>query len=105
MLNQLKELNCCKILYVKVLSFTGVQNSIPSPALTMWLLSQRRVVSDRAVISISSDDYSWLPQLQTTLSSSSDSQIVLVSQGDPLSGILGLVNCVSKEPGCDHVRY
>ncbi|KAJ4448692.1 hypothetical protein ANN_00082, partial [Periplaneta americana] len=69
------------------------------------LLSQRRVVSDRAVISVSSDDYSWLPQLQTALSSSSDSRIVLVSQGDPLSGILGLVNCVSKEPGCDHVSF
>ncbi|XP_069699383.1 fatty acid synthase-like [Periplaneta americana] len=70
----------------------------------LLLLRKRRVVSDRAVISVSSDDYSWLPQLQTALSSSSDSQIVLVSQGDPLSGILGLVSCVSKEPGCDHVR-
>ncbi|KAJ4448693.1 hypothetical protein ANN_00083 [Periplaneta americana] len=70
----------------------------------LLLLRKRRVVSDRAVISVSSDDYSWLPQLQTALSSSSDSRIVLVSQGDPLSGILGLVNCVSKEPGCDHVR-
>jgi len=60
------------------------------------------------VVKISNTDFSWLPVLQKLLKADDASvsqKIVLVSEKDPTNGIVGLLNCIRKEPGGDRVRY
>jgi fatty acid synthase len=61
-------------------------------------------VKNPVVIHVTAHNYNWLPQVQTAISSNSKRHIILVAQGEPLSGIVGLVNCMRKEPGGDFVR-
>lgn len=61
-------------------------------------------MDDPAVIHVSSQNYDWLPQLQEVIGKSSKHRVLLVAQGEPLSGILGLVNCIRKEPGGESIR-
>jgi len=56
------------------------------------------------VIHVTAQNYDWLPEVQTAIRSSSKRRIILVAQGEPLSGIVGLVKCIRKEPGSDFVR-
>ncbi|XP_063218658.1 fatty acid synthase-like [Bacillus rossius redtenbacheri] len=58
-----------------------------------------------AVIPIKSDSFSWVPEMQKAMKESNNTQrIILVSEQDPLSGLLGLVNCIRKEPGGEAIR-
>jgi fatty acid synthase len=56
------------------------------------------------VIHVTGHNYDWLPEVQAAISSSSKRHIILVAQGEPLSGIVGLINCIRREPGSDYVR-
>jgi fatty acid synthase len=56
------------------------------------------------VIHVTGHNYGWLPEVQAAISSVSKRHIILVAQGEPLSGIVGLVNCIRSEPGSDYVR-
>jgi hypothetical protein len=56
------------------------------------------------VIPVTAQNYDWLPQVQTAISSNSKRHIILLAQQEPFSGIVGLVNCIRKEPGSDLVR-
>ncbi|XP_046603296.1 fatty acid synthase-like [Neodiprion virginianus] len=63
-----------------------------------------------AVISISNKKFSWLFPLQTAMKKISENRqslsgrILLVSEGDYESGLMGLVNCLRKEPGGEAVQ-
>lgn len=57
-----------------------------------------------AVIHVSAQNYDWLPKVQAVITKSSKHRILLVAQGEPLNGILGLVNCIRKEPGGESIR-
>ncbi|XP_021929696.1 fatty acid synthase-like isoform X3 [Zootermopsis nevadensis] len=70
----------------------------------LLLLRKGVVVENPIVIHVTTHNYDWLPQVQTAIGSNSKRHIILVAQGEPLSGIVGLVNCIRKEPGCDFVR-
>jgi fatty acid synthase len=61
-------------------------------------------VNNPVVIHVSVQNYDWLPQLQAVIDSGSKRRIILVAQNEPLNGILGLVNCIHKEPGGEPVR-
>jgi fatty acid synthase len=65
---------------------------------------QRVTVENPVEIHVSGDNYEWLPEVQAAISSNSKRHIVLVAQREPISGIVGLVNCICKEPGSDYVR-
>jgi fatty acid synthase len=69
-----------------------------------WCLFQGVIVENPVVITVTAQNCDWLPQVQAAVSSSSTRRIILVAQGEPLSGILGFVNCIRKEPECDLVR-
>lgn len=56
------------------------------------------------VIHVSAQNYEWLPQIQAVIGGNSKHRIILVAQGEPLSGILGLVTCIRKEPGGESIR-
>jgi fatty acid synthase len=62
------------------------------------------IVENPVVVHVTGRNYDWLPAVQTAISRSSKRHIILVAQGEPLSGIVGLVNCIRKEPGSDYVR-
>jgi len=69
-----------------------------------WRLLQAVAVERPAVIHVTDQSYEWLPEVQNAITSSSQRHIVLVAQGEPLCGIVGLVNCIRREQGSDFVR-
>lgn len=46
-------------------------------------------------------DFDWLPQLQNTIN---EGPVLLVAQQNRLSGVMGLFNCIRKEPNGHNVR-
>jgi fatty acid synthase len=61
-------------------------------------------VENPVVIHVTGHNYGWLPEVQAAISSGSKRHIILVAQGEPLSGVVGLVNCIRREPGSECVR-
>lgn len=49
----------------------------------------------------SDDKFAWLENLKTVLKETD--KLVLIAQKQPLNGILGLVNCLRREPGGETV--
>jgi len=48
------------------------------------------VVKNLVVMHVSTENCDWLPEVQTTVSSRSERHIIIVAQGEPISGIVGL---------------
>ena len=69
-----------------------------------WRLLQAVAVEHPAVIHVTGQNYRWLPEVQNAITSNAQHHIVLVAQSEPLSGIVGLVNCIRREQGSDFVR-
>ena len=69
-----------------------------------WRLLQAEAVEHPAVIHVTGQNYNWLPEVQNAITSNFQRHIVLVAQGEPLCGIVGLVNCIRREEGSDFVR-
>ena len=65
---------------------------------------QAAAVEHPAVIRVTGQNYKWLPEVQNAITSNSQRHIILVAQGEPLCGIVGLVNCIRREQGSDFVR-
>ncbi|XP_031347934.1 fatty acid synthase-like [Photinus pyralis] len=61
---------------------------------------------DLLVLKITEKNYKWVTPLAQALkkSATDGTKIFLVSQGDEFSGLVGLVNCLKKEPGGMNVR-
>ncbi|KAF5298541.1 hypothetical protein FQR65_LT19602 [Abscondita terminalis] len=62
------------------------------------VLSRESCIFDRKIVNVGSD-LDWLNQLQSSLTN--NEKVLLVSQNDATSGILGLVNCLKQEAGDD----
>ena len=69
-----------------------------------WRLLQAVAVEHPAVIHVTGQNYRWLPEVQNAIISNAQQPIVLVAEGEPLSGIVGLVNCIRREQGSDFIR-
>ncbi|XP_055640185.1 fatty acid synthase-like [Toxorhynchites rutilus septentrionalis] len=70
---------------------------------TLWLLQVEPVREPPAVIRVRSDDtnFDWLQELKATIKTKS---VLLYTQDDPTSGIIGLVNCIIREPKTNGVQ-
>lgn len=73
------------------------------------LLKKRgQSTSGQEVIFVNHYEFSWLDQLKLTLNAEnkleSTRRIFIVAEGDTESGLLGLVNCLRKEPGGEIIR-
>lgn len=68
------------------------------------LVKKRKDIKYTTAIDVSSgvNNLDWLAALQSAVKT--DPLTVVYSEGEELSGVLGLVNCIRKEPGCDNVR-
>lgn len=53
-------------------------------------------------VKITQNVHEWLQPLKKALAK--DSSVVVYSQNDPLSGVMGLVNCIRKEPNGEKLR-
>ncbi|KAL3270572.1 hypothetical protein HHI36_021109 [Cryptolaemus montrouzieri] len=73
---------------------------------TEKLVYFRKALEDKeyAVINVSDKDeeFSWLPSLQSAIKT--DTHVILYAQNEELSGLLGLFNCVRREPGGMNAR-
>ena len=69
-----------------------------------WWLLQAAAVEQLTVIHVTGQNYRWLPEVQNAITSNTQRHIVLVAQGEPLCGIVGLVNCIRREQGSDLIR-
>lgn len=60
------------------------------------------------VICVNNYEFSWLKQLKSIMSAESEltnaTRIILVGEKDTECGLLGLVNCLKKEPGGELIR-
>ncbi|CAG9820290.1 unnamed protein product [Phaedon cochleariae] len=50
------------------------------------------------------DEFSWIPTLKDQLKTKKADDVILYSQNDSTSGILGLVNCLRREPDSTNCR-
>ncbi|EAT46627.1 AAEL002237-PA [Aedes aegypti] len=77
---------------VKVASFINQKNQ----ALILLQKTSNNFKESPAVIRVRSDDlnFEWLHELQNVIKIK---PVLLYSQDDPISGIIGLVNCIKKE--------
>jgi len=74
------------------------------------ILLKKREQSRRKteIIRVNNYEFSWLEQLKSILNETNESRnvakIILVSEKDPECGLLGLVNCLRREPGGESIR-
>ncbi|XP_065226660.1 fatty acid synthase-like [Planococcus citri] len=63
-------------------------------------------VAPSQVIKVTVDNYNWVEEVKTALADSEREakKVLIVSEGDDTNGILGLVNCLTKEPGGVNLR-
>ncbi|XP_018336345.1 fatty acid synthase-like [Agrilus planipennis] len=74
---------------------------------TEKLVLLRKTVSPKSspvVVKVSSDtdSFGWLIELQEAVKS--DKAVIVYAENEPLSGVIGLVNCIRREPGGENVR-
>ncbi|KAJ8963945.1 hypothetical protein NQ314_005276 [Rhamnusium bicolor] len=52
----------------------------------------------------SSNNFSWVPALKDIIEKKVNDDIVIYSENEPNSGILGLINCLRREPNGQNIR-
>ncbi|KAJ9600110.1 hypothetical protein L9F63_009586, partial [Diploptera punctata] len=72
--------------------------------LFVLLNSHELKLDSPVVIHVTSNNYDWLPQVQAAIADNNSKLVYMVAEKEPLNGILGLVNCIRKEPGGSKVR-
>lgn len=78
------------------------------PSLYLFMYLQRRSeVLPHTTLEISEKDtqFSWVMPLKQMIMAQENKAVWLLSSGEPISGILGLVNCLRKEEGGEKIRY
>ncbi|XP_046739715.1 fatty acid synthase-like isoform X2 [Diprion similis] len=81
-----------------------------SEELVILLRKKEQTFGLTAIIRIRNDEFTWLATLQAALKVASETrnrtkkQILIVSEGDFESGLMGLINCLLKEPGGEVIR-
>lgn len=56
-------------------------------------------------ITVNDKEFSWVMTLKEKLAVSIKENLWLLSSHEPTSGILGLVNCLRREPEGERIRY
>lgn len=62
---------------------------------------------DPVVIKITGDSFSWVPEIQKSLTSlnvARKQKLVLYAEKEKMNGILGFFNCIRKEANGDLIR-
>lgn len=83
----------------------SIISAIPSDNELLVMMQCRRKLVERTTvtvvpISVIDTKFTWLDTVKEALKKG---RVYLVAQGEPINGIVGLVNCLRKEPSCDAV--
>ncbi|KAB0795973.1 hypothetical protein PPYR_10034 [Photinus pyralis] len=64
------------------------------------------IPADASVLTITETNFAWVEPLKDAMkkSETDNMKIYLVCQGEELTGLVGMVNCLKQEPGGAHVR-
>ncbi|XP_014482327.1 PREDICTED: fatty acid synthase-like [Dinoponera quadriceps] len=72
------------------------------------LRKAQRSVRRREIVHVNNHEFSWIDKLKSAMEvddeSGTNARVIVVAEGDPECGVLGLVNCLRKEPGGEIVR-
>ncbi|XP_046609412.1 fatty acid synthase-like isoform X1 [Neodiprion virginianus] len=85
--------------------FHVILEKCTSSELIILLRKKEQRTGFTTVVRVSSDEFTWLEKLQAALkvenkrAGRTSERILLVSEGDLQSGLMGLVNCLRREPG------
>ena len=63
------------------------------------------VTPNPVIIGLNDMGFDWVEDLKTALKEPASDRIWLVSDSEPSSGIVGMVNCLKQEPGGEKIRY
>ncbi|XP_034937434.1 fatty acid synthase [Chelonus insularis] len=86
------------------LAIVGQQTA---PGKTYLLLKKLEEQTEPIIIQITEKNFSWLEGVKAALkkASSENQQILLVSQGEEVLGMVGLMTCIRREQGGKNARY
>ncbi|XP_057332495.1 fatty acid synthase [Microplitis mediator] len=78
-----------------------------SPGKSYLLLKKVEEKSEPIIIQITEKNFSWLEGVKAALkkSETENQKILLVSQGEELLGLIGLMTCIRREAGGQNARY
>ncbi|CAD6242162.1 GSCOCG00009427001-RA-CDS [Cotesia congregata] len=78
-----------------------------SPGKSYLLLKKIEDTSEPIIIQITEKNFSWLEGVKAALkkSETENQKILLVSQGEELLGLIGLMTCIRREAGGQNARY
>ncbi|XP_018362103.1 PREDICTED: fatty acid synthase [Trachymyrmex cornetzi] len=71
------------------------------------LKKKQQMVRKTEVVHVNNNEFTWLEKLNSFMnieSETNDMRIILVSEAELESGLLGFVNCLRKEPGGEIIR-
>lgn len=72
---------------------------------TLVLLRRQPLVRKSQYIKVNdTQDFRWLPEVQNSITKEKNQDLVLYTENEYKSGILGLVNCLRREPQSKNVR-
>ncbi|XP_050299271.1 fatty acid synthase-like isoform X2 [Anthonomus grandis grandis] len=88
-------------------SFMGLQiiNICRTPQeMLVFLKKSNQANKSRVFINVNTKTrkFDWLEELKEAVKK--DQDVIAWCQNEPLNGIIGLINCISKEPDCKHIR-
>ncbi|XP_063979711.1 fatty acid synthase [Diachasmimorpha longicaudata] len=76
------------------------------PGKTYLLLRKKQETEAAIIIQITEKNFTWLEGLKAALKQAAKGQeVLLVSQGEEKLGLIGLMTCIRREEGSQHVRY
>ncbi|XP_046416456.1 fatty acid synthase-like isoform X1 [Neodiprion fabricii] len=91
-------------------NFDVILEKSTSKELLLLLRRKQQLFPLTTVVRVNNDEFTWIETLQAALKGEKDkavrhrNRVLLVSEGDYESGLIGLVNCLRKEPGGELVR-
>lgn len=78
-----------------------LKHTVENEIIYLLRRSSKNVSKTAVDLTYSSNQFDWLFTVQSSIQN--DPSTILFAQGDNLNGIIGLVNCLRKEPGKDQI--
>lgn len=76
-----------------------------TPNETLLLIQKQPKIKKSKYIEISStQNFAWLTETKNAITKEKNDEVVLYVEGEPKSGILGLTNCLRREPQSKNVK-
>lgn len=93
----------------KFISSAGLQiisQQMAGNKIYLLLRKPTDIPADPITINITENHFSWVEPLKEALkkSETDKTKIFLITQGEELTGLVGMVNCIKQEPGGENVR-